>query len=211
LIKASVKHFAIITLCLFSVSVSAQSLQQRRNDSVFTLVYKYFNERQAESIYELAGEGFKKQLSAETFKYAADQQLFPLGPIRQSSLISFQDNKLSTYKLDFNTGSLQLLLALDKNDKLDLLLFKPYKEATADKLKPVHTSNLMRTLTDKRVDSAARDYIQKGNTVGLSIGIIRNGVVHTYNYGETAAGKLRRREDERSAAHPRCACGPWNA
>lgn len=188
MIKIFIKHFFIIALCLFSVSVSAQSLQQRKNDSVFTLVYKYFNERQAQSIYELAGEGFKKQLSAETFKYVADQQLFPLGPIRQSSLISFQDNKLSTYKLDFNSGSLQLLLALDKNDKLDMLLFKPYKEAAADKLKPVHTSNLMRTLTDKRVDSAARNYIQKGNTVGLSIGIIRNGVVHTYNYGETAAG-----------------------
>ena len=175
-------------LCLFSASVSAQSIQQRKNDSVFTLVYKYFNERQAESIYELAGEGFKKQLSLETFKYVAGQQLFPLGPIRQSSLISFQDNKLSTYKLDFNTGSLQLLIALDKDDKLDLLLFKPYKEAAADKLKPVRSSNLMRTLTDKRVDSAARIYIQKGNTIGLSIGIIHNGVVHTYNYGETAAG-----------------------
>ncbi|MBS1523070.1 MAG: beta-lactamase family protein [Bacteroidetes bacterium] len=175
-------------LCLFSVHVSAQSLQQRKNDSVFTLVYKYFNERQAESIYGLAGEAFKKQLSAETFKYVADQELFPLGPIRQSSLISFQDNKLSTYKLDFDSGSLQLLLALDKDDKLDLLLFKPYKEVAADKLKPVHTSNLMRTLTDKRVDSLARNYIQKGNTVGLSIGIIHNGVVHTYNYGETTAG-----------------------
>jgi len=188
LIKISLRQLIIVVLCLFSVSASAQSRQQLKNDSVFTLVYKYFNERQAESIYELAGEGFKKQLSAETFKYVADQQLFPLGPIRQSSLIGFQDNRLSTYKLDFDSGSLQLLLALDKNDKLDLLLFKPYKDSAADKLKPAHTSNLMRTLTDKRVDSAARNYIQKGNTVGLSIGIIHNGVIHTYNYGETAAG-----------------------
>src|SRR3569832_1422466 len=148
----------MMILCLFSVSVSAQSRQQLKNDSVFTLIYKYFNERQAESIYSLAGDGFKKQLDAGTFKYVAEQQLFPLGPIRQSSLISFQDNKLSTYKLDFDSGSLQLLLALDKDDKLDLLLFKPYKEAAADKLKPVHTSNLMRTLTDKRIDSAARNY-----------------------------------------------------
>jgi len=188
LIKISFKQLIIVSLCLISVSISAQSLQQRKNDSVFTLVYKYFNERQAEPMYELGGEGFKKQLSAETFKYVASQQLFPLGPIRQSSLMSFQDNKLSTYKLDFDSGSLQLLLALDKDDKLDLLLFKPYKETAADKLKPVHTSNLMRTLTDKKVDSLARNYIQKGNTVGLSIGIIHNGVMHTYNYGETAAG-----------------------
>ena len=178
---------SILVFCL-SITVSAQSLQQRKNDSVFTLVYKYFNERQAESIYGLAGELFKKQLSPETFKRIADQQLFPLGPIRQSSLISFQNNKLSTYKLEFDSGTLQLLMTLDKDDKLELFLFQPYKESVADKLKQVPTSNLMRTLTDKRVDSAARNYIQKGNTVGLSIGIIKNGVIHTYNYGETQQG-----------------------
>ncbi|HTD40347.1 MAG TPA: serine hydrolase domain-containing protein [Mucilaginibacter sp.] len=183
-----------ISFILFSLSIltsqpsSAQSLQQRKNDSVFTLVYKYFNERQAEPIYDLAGELFKKQLSPETFKHIADQQLFPLGPIRKSSLISFQNNKLSTYKLEFDSGTLQLLMTLDKEDKLELFLFKPYKEEAPDKLKPVHTSNLMRTLTDKKVDSVARNYIQKANTVGLSIGIIKNKVIHTYNYGETTEG-----------------------
>jgi len=182
------KQVIIATLCLLAVSASAQSIQQHKNDSVFTLVYKYFNERQAESIYTLAGELFKMQLSPETFKRIADQQLFPLGPIRQSSLISFQNNKLSTYKLDFDSGTLQLLMTLDKDDKLELFLFQPYKESVADKLKPVPTSNLMRTLTDKKVDSAARNYIQKGNTIGLSIGIIKNGVTHTYNYGETQQG-----------------------
>ncbi|HTK18792.1 MAG TPA: serine hydrolase domain-containing protein [Mucilaginibacter sp.] len=186
--KTLFKPLILIMLCLTSISVSAQSIQQRKNDSVFTLVYKYFNERQAESIYALAGELFKKQLSPETFKQIADRQLFPLGPIRQSSLISFQNNKLSTYKLEFDSGVLQLLMTLDKEDKLELFLFKPYKEEAPDKLKPVVTSNLMRTLTDKKVDSAARGYIQKANTVGLSIGIIKNGVIHTYNYGETASG-----------------------
>src|SRR5690349_17127257 len=117
--KTFFKQLFIVAFCLFSVAVSAQSIQQRKNDSVFTLVYKYFNERQAESIYSLAGELFKKQLSPETFKHIADQQLFPLGPIRQSSLISFQNNKLSTYKLEFDSGVLQLLMTLDKDDKLE--------------------------------------------------------------------------------------------
>jgi CubicO group peptidase (beta-lactamase class C family) len=182
------KQLIIVIFCLTSVIASAQSVQQRKNDSVFTLVNKYFNERQADPIYELAGKLFKEQLSPETFKRIADQQLFPLGAIRQSSLISFQNNKLSTYKLDFDSGTLQLLMTLDKDDKLELFLFQPYKQEAPDKLKPVHTSNLMRTLTDKKVDSVARGYIQKANTVGLSIGILKNGVVHTYNYGETTEG-----------------------
>ncbi|MDB5144126.1 MAG: beta-lactamase family protein, partial [Mucilaginibacter sp.] len=125
---------------------------------------------------------------SDAFKDIADRQLFPIGPIRQSSLISFVNNKMSTYKLEFDSGMLQLLMTLDKDDKLELFLFKPYREEAPDKLKPVRTSNLMRTLTDKKVDSAARNYIQKSNTVGLSIGIFKDGVTHIYNYGETAAG-----------------------
>lgn len=186
--KIALNNCVIVVLCSFSLCTSAQSVKQRKNDSVFTLVFKYFNERQAEAIYELTGELFKKQLSSETFKYIADKQLFPLGPIRQSSLVSFQNNKLSTYKLQFDSGTLQLLMTLDKDDKLELFLFRPYNEEAPGKLKPVRTSNLMRTFTDKKVDSVARGYIQKANTVGLSIGIMKNGVVHTYNYGETAAG-----------------------
>ena len=46
----------------------------------------------------------------------------------------------------------------------------------------------MKTLTDKNIDSAARKYIQKSNTVGISIGILKNGVVTTYDYGETGRG-----------------------
>ena len=41
---------------------------------------------------------------------------------------------------------------------------------------------------DKQVDEIARPYIQKTNTVGLSIGIIKNGQMSVYNYGETARG-----------------------
>jgi CubicO group peptidase (beta-lactamase class C family) len=181
----------ILSLSFFCSAASAQSRQQLKNDSVFALVKKYFNERQAESIYELAGEQFKKELSIEGFKDVAMRQLFPAGPIRESSLISFVNNKMSAYKLVFDTGVLQLMMTLDKDDKLELFLFKPYKEEAPDKLKPVRTSNLMRTLTDKKVDSAARNYIQKANTVGLSIGVFKNGIIHTYNYGETAAGNGR--------------------
>ena len=177
-----------VLLLAFSLNSFAQSRQQLKNDSVFALVKKYFNERQSEEIYALGGEQFKKQLTPETFKYVTDKQLFPLGPIREASLMSFVNNKMSTYKLTFDAGMLQLLMTLDGDDKLELFLFKPYKEESPDKLKLAATSNLMRTFTDKKIDSVARDYIQKGNTVGLSIGVLKNGIIHTYNYGEMAQG-----------------------
>lgn len=177
----------IFLFCLvISFSAAAQSIQQRKNDSLFVLVKKYFNAKQADSIYSLAGAAFRKELTAETFRYVCANQLFPAGQINQSSLLSFVNNKVSTYKLVFDSGALQLLMSLDDKDKLELFLFRPFEEDLGNKKAPVPTTNLLRNATDKNVDSAARKYIQKGNTVGLSIGILKNGVVSTYNYGETA-------------------------
>src|SRR5579862_8146988 len=91
-------------LTILSLSVSAQSVQQRKIDSVFKLVVKYFDSKQADSIYALAGVEFRKALSQETFRYICENQLFPLGIIKESSLISFVNDKDATYKVAFASG-----------------------------------------------------------------------------------------------------------
>lgn len=167
----------------------AQTPQQQKVDSVFQLVKKQFNAKQADSLYKLTGELLKKDLIIEAFRNICVNQLFPLGAIRQASLISFQNNSLATYKLTFSTGTiLQLLMSLDDADKLKILLFRPYKEPPGNKSALVPTSNPLKTGQDKKVDASARTYIQKTNTVGLCIGIINNGNISTYGYGETARG-----------------------
>jgi len=183
-----IRIFIIAIFFLFGLNASAQSIQQRKTDSVFQLVKKFFNLKQADAIYDLAGQAFRKELSAETFRYVCANQLFPLGEIKESSLISFVNDKVATYKIVFDSITLQLLMNLDSKDKLELFLFQPYKPDAGNKPAPVATTNLMKTLADKNIDSVARKYIQKANTVGLSIGILKNGVVTTYNYGETARG-----------------------
>ena len=180
---------SFIAICIaISSAASAQSLQQRKTDSVFALVKTYFNDKQADSLYSLAGDGFRKQLSQDAFKTVATQQVFPLGEIKGSSLISFVNNKVATYKLIFGGVTLQLLLSIDQSDKMDMLLFQPFKEATAERIGKAATSNKMLTATDKKVDSAARAYIQKANTAGLSIGVLKDGKITTYGYGETTKG-----------------------
>jgi len=184
----TISRLILIIFLGFRLNASAQSIQQRKTDSVFQLVKKCFNLKQADGIYELAGQGFRKELTAETFRYVCANQLFPLGEIKESSLISFVNDKVATYKIVFDAATLQLLMNLDGKDKLELFLFQPFKQEAADNPTAVPTTNLMKTLTDKNIDSAARKYIQKANTVGLSIGILKNGAITTYNYGETARG-----------------------
>ncbi|WP_184546029.1 serine hydrolase domain-containing protein [Mucilaginibacter sp. FT3.2] len=181
--------FSLIFLMAFSSSVAhAQSLQQRKTDSVFVLVKSYFNNRQIDSLYALTGESFRKQLSRDAFKAVANQQLSPLGGMNASSLVSFVNNKVATYKVIFSSVTLQLLISLDQDDKIDMLLFQPFKEATAQRLVKAATSNKMLTPMDNVVDAAAIAYIGQENTAGLSIGVLKDGKIATYNYGETTKG-----------------------
>lgn len=180
--------YIILIMTLSSFSASGQSRQQRKTDSVFAQVQKFFNAKQADSLYTLGGERFQKALTREEFRSTLDQQLFPLNGIKGSSLLSFVNNNIATYKLIFEAVTMQFQISLDKNDKFELFLFEPFKQVTADKLSPAATSNKLLSPTDKLIELAVRPYIQKANTVGLSIGILKDGKITTYGYGETARG-----------------------
>ena len=186
------KLVIIISFCFVLVnSTTAQSRQQQKVDSAFVLVKKYFNIKNADAIYNMAGENFLKELSINAFNEVANKQLFPLGQIKESSLVSFVNNSVATYKLKFDSILLQLLISLDTRDKLELLLFQPYKIHVNNKTALVPTSNLLKVDMDKKVDTVARTYIQKANTVGLCIGIFDKGKITIYGYGETVKGNGR--------------------
>jgi CubicO group peptidase (beta-lactamase class C family) len=186
--SAVVILIALLTITI-SYKTSAQSQQQQKVDSVFQLVKKYINARQPDSIYALTGEKFRANIDLEKFREASVNNLFPLGQLNHSLLITFDNNSIATYKVSFGTNvTLQLLLRLDDKDKLTYFLFQAYQGTNAAKLTLAASSNLLKTTLDKKIDTAARAYIQKANTVGLSIGIFKNGKIYTYNYGETTKG-----------------------
>ncbi|MCR8561296.1 beta-lactamase family protein [Mucilaginibacter sp. BJC16-A38] len=184
---------ALIILLLFAMSAtaSAQTLQQKKVDSVFLLVKLYFNAKNADAVYNLTGDAFQKEVNITNWNTIANQQLFPLGEMKESKLMSFVNNSLATYKVTFNNVTMQVFISLDQKDKLETFIFKPYIEPVSDKTGLVATSNPMLSIMDKQVDSVARTYIQKANTVGLCIGIIKDGKTSLYGYGETVKGTGR--------------------
>ena len=181
--------FIVLLFLTMANALSAQSRQQQKVDSIFQQVKKYFNLKNADAIYNLGGKDFQNELDINAFSDVANKQLFPLGAIRESSLVSFVNNSIGTYNLKFDSLKLQLLISLDQRDKLQLFLFQPYKEPVGDKTALVATSNPLKSAIDKKIDTLARLYIQKANTVGLVIGIINHGDIMSYGYGETVKGK----------------------
>lgn len=179
----------VFLISAFSVMSYAQTPQEN-NDAMAGLVKKYFNEHNAGALYGLTGDRFRAQVDSQKFLAIANNQLFPLGTIKESSFINY-NNGISNYKLAFDAITLQLIIALDKSGKLQTLAFKPYEAPVALKSGQAQTSNPLSSSADRTIDTIARTYIQKQNTVGLSIGILKNNAMTTYGYGETAKGNGR--------------------
>src|SRR6516164_3529296 len=86
------KKILFILLSLYAgILLNAQDRQQDKTDSVRQLLVKYFNAKNAEQIYAMAGEDFKNALSEDAFKNICNTNLFPLGEIKQTVLESYEN------------------------------------------------------------------------------------------------------------------------
>ncbi|MGI8950949.1 MAG: serine hydrolase domain-containing protein [Chitinophagaceae bacterium] len=179
------KKIIIVILLLALNFFSFSQTQQQKIDSVCVLVKKYFNEKNVQQLYNMAGAAFRKELSLETFEKVCDNNLFPLGEIKET-VFEKNNEGVSKYKAVFNSVNLSLLLSLDSTNKIETFLFQPYANDTAKKNYKVATSNALTTPLDKEVDAAVQPYMMKLNTTGLSLGILKDGKIYFYSYGETA-------------------------
>lgn len=170
------------------VIASAQSRQQLKTDSVFKLVKARINDKDAAGLYALMGSKYKSVIHSQTLRDIMERDMFPYGQIKSDSLISFINNNQAMYNVQFDAITYHLIMILDETDKIQTLVFQPARNKPTIKNYKVPTSNPMVSAMDKLVDSLARLYIQKSNTVGLNIGIIKDGKTSIYSYGETARG-----------------------
>jgi CubicO group peptidase (beta-lactamase class C family) len=180
-------------ICLLLIQIlpglmlPAQSILQNKTDSVSRLVLKEFNNKDVAALYQLTGNGFKKVLPFETFLTICNNNLFPLGEMKEA-VFEKENNGINTYKAVFSSMNLSLLLGLDSTFKIQTLFFKPYVDTKAIKDRKVISSNPLVSPLDKLVDSASQSYTRLSATTGLSIGILRNGKNVYYGYGETEKG-----------------------
>ncbi len=181
------KPVFFIIISLFSMTASAQDHKKEKNDAMKDKVIVFFNAQNADSIYSLAGPAFKKQLSAETFKTVCGNNLFPLGKINTAEFEKI-DNGVSKYKTTFESAIVAMYISLDSAGKLETFLFQPYKTEQAGPVKKSATDNALATPLDKKIEDIMQPFMFESKTVGLSIGVLKDGKTYFYNYGETEKG-----------------------
>ncbi len=177
--------FILVSLC--SHTVFAQEAQKEKIDAMQAKVVRFFNKQYIDSLYSLTGVEFKKNLTAEKFKAVCENNLFPLGSIKLSEFEKL-DKGIGKYKTTFETAILSMYLSLDADGKLQTFLFQPYKKEIPADYKKTKTDNALETDLDKKIEAIVQPFMFESKTVGLSIGILKNGKTFFYNYGETKIG-----------------------
>ncbi|RQP17147.1 MAG: hypothetical protein EAS52_09675, partial [Parapedobacter sp.] len=133
--------FLLALLPLYSAFAQEEDTPRRINQAVFNKIEYHFNQQETDSIYALGSSKFKQSLSLQAFQTVMSQQLYPLGQIQSAELKTFEKGT-GTYKLNFISTPLQLVLGLDSLNKIDVFLFQPYAgDPVPEKNAAVESSN----------------------------------------------------------------------
>lgn len=182
------KHSRLLILLLTTtLTALAQTTIREKNDSVTALIRGYMNHKDIDSLYALTGEKFRKAIKPDQFKTITTNNLFSLGELKETSFEKITGN-VSFYKAVFSSATLSMLVGLDSLGKLEAFAFQPYTDASARKNTAILSNDPLSTALDIKVDSVALEYMRQVPTVGLSIGILRNGNTYFYGFGETTKG-----------------------
>lgn len=165
----------------------AQNTQKEKIENAKDKIILHFNAQQPDSLYAMAGAAFKKQLSAETFKTVYENNLSPLGTFKTAEFETL-DKGVAKYKASFDDAVLSMYISLDSTGMLETFLFQPYKKPTTGPVVKTITDNKLETDADKKLEDIIQPFMFESKTVGLSIGILKDGKQYFYNYGETVKG-----------------------
>ncbi len=186
-----IKEFnLLIILILACISLGrAQTIDENNNRAVFNRIEFFFNSQQPDSIYNLAADSFKEQVSQEKMKSILDQ-LFTLGKIQNATKVNFSKGQ-ATYKVEFESTTLSMLLGIDSTMHYSSFLVKPYEGEEVPEKEEIISNVEAKSPLDLYVDSVARGYAKNGNAHSLAVAVIHQNKINTFFYGETAPGNSK--------------------
>ena len=186
-------YLNIIAILFFSVfQANAQVADLKTTAAVKETFVNSFNAGDYKTIYALADERFRREVPEEAFVGFLKNQIGPLGKIASSPLIE-DLGEVKYFRLDFEAGDKKqsLRLALGAKSAKEFYLFG-LEGIRPDREKPPLTDNPLKSRIDLIVDKSAESYFKNLKTVGLSVGVVKDGKFYAYNYGEAEkdGGKL---------------------
>lgn len=119
----------ILFLAAISYGVKAQApvtSLEKRTDVVAHKAVRLLNEHKADSVYAMAGEAFRSQISPAVWQQVYQKQLINILPIKSLTYLG-SESGINKYKLTAGV-TLTLNISLEGFDKIGNFSFTPYRE-----------------------------------------------------------------------------------
>ncbi|SMC66108.1 serine hydrolase domain-containing protein [Pedobacter africanus] len=169
-----------LTFLTFSFSYAQQDKEQYQN--IVEQVKASFNLNQPEKIYALTSEVFRKKMTGEQFAVGMSKFHAKTGDWLSSDFKEENEKGLD-YLSVFENSRQVFSIKLNAQGKIDRLNFASAPITIPAKTEQVPSNNPLKDSLDLTVEHLVRPYIQKGNTCGLVLAVVRNGKVRKYSYG----------------------------
>jgi CubicO group peptidase (beta-lactamase class C family) len=179
------KKLLLICIILSGLRLSAQD--QTTTNAVVKQLITYFNADQYAELYQQLTPEFRKAAPEQSITSFYKQNLkTQLGQIRDWKYTGIK-NGAAVYQISFERGNQELTLAISAGQKIAGMLWSPPKVAVKDPA-TIKNNNPRQTKIQLYVDSLALDYLKDPGNSSLSIGLITDGKVESFFYGETKKG-----------------------
>lgn len=171
---------------LISLLWACQHGYTQNTDAFWKRFQKLYNEDKFAEIYNLLSPSFQSEMSLEQhialFKNGIKMSA---GKMNGAVLLKAEEDA-GTYLLTFAQMKLEVLLMLDKEEKVQGWLWQPYQEQKPQAIN-IQYVNPLKNKTDSTIDREARKYLEQNPKTQLSFAIVRPGKTDHYYY---AAGQL---------------------
>ena len=180
----------IISLLFLSLSTTcteAQTTDFKRNNIVKDSIVSLLKRANNKAVYAMADTGFKANVTEDQLVNLLNNAS-SFGKIIASELISTDTDNVSSYKLVLEKKSLQLnirAISVSSYDNFGLSFYKLPIDRTR---KQFLSDNPLKSHIDSVIQEAVTLYMSNKNVAGLSIGVLQNGKISTYNFGEIKKG-----------------------
>ncbi len=114
-------------MSLFAMTQTCIAQNKGDYDEAVNKIKNYYNNQKADSLFDMCSDRIKSLMPAEKTKLLFAQLNGQVGAIKSFRFTKLE-NGLSYYKTEFNSATLSLVLALDKDHKLETFRFVPYAE-----------------------------------------------------------------------------------
>lgn len=141
------------------------------------------NSQETDELYNLANDQLKSQISSDQFAKAMSQ-IYQLGRIQSLELDSINEQK-AIFTLEFRENALQMNLAIDENNKIVALKFKPIQKAKVAIAEPALEPSPVEKESDPIdliIQDQSKAFLNNNHEATLSIGLLNNNRIRRYVY-----------------------------